>query len=98
MTRSEIKEETKEKIDKIFRNIDRLEDQAEYLKNEKGVQFQEEMEKLKLKRMELEEKYNAMEDASEDVIKELKSASDEISNVIGSRMEKINDKIQAALS
>ncbi len=98
MTRSEIKEETKEKIDKIFRNIDRLEDQAEYLKNEKGVQFQEEMEKLKLKRKELEEKYNAMEDASEDVIKELKSASDEISNVIGSRMEKINDKIQAALA
>jgi hypothetical protein len=77
MEREEYKAKAKQTIDDLFAHIDKLEAKMNKAKADSKEKYKTEIDELKLKGAELQDKYNKLEDAVEDKWEEVKAAFQE---------------------
>jgi hypothetical protein len=74
MEREEFKQKAKQSIDDIFARIEKLEAKMDKAKTDAKVKYKEEIEALKLKKADLQSKYDNLETAVEEKWEEVKNA------------------------
>jgi len=77
MEREEFKAKAKQTIDDVFTRIDKLEAKMNKAKADSKVKYKTEIDELKLKGAELQDKYNKLEDVVEEKWEEVKTAFQE---------------------
>jgi hypothetical protein len=77
MEREEFKVKAKQTIDDLFAHIDKLEAKMNKAKADSKEKYKTEIDELKLKGAELQDKYNKLEDTVEDKWEEVKAAFQE---------------------
>lgn len=74
MDRNTFKEKAKKSIDNLFAKIDQLEQKREKFQGDAKVKYEEKIAQLKIKRAELQQKYQNMKNASPEKWEEAKEA------------------------
>lgn len=74
MDRNTFKEKAKKSIDNLFAKIDQLEQKREKFQGDTKVKYEEKIAQLKIKRAELQQKYQNMKNASPEKWEEAKEA------------------------
>ena len=74
MEREEFKQKAKQSIDDIFARIEQLEAKMDKAKADAKGKYKDEIEELKLKKADLQSKYEKLENAVEDKWEEVKNA------------------------
>jgi hypothetical protein len=77
MEREEFKAKAKQTIDDLFAHIDKLEVKMNKAKADSKEKYKTEIDELKVKGAELQDKYNKLEDTVEDKWEEVKAAFQE---------------------
>lgn len=77
MNKEELKANAKQQIDEVFTKLDQMEAKSGQVSSEMKQTYNEQMEKLRGKKKELEVKYAELQNASEDKVEELGQAFNE---------------------
>lgn len=89
MDSEKMRQKAKEKLDRLFDEIENLENRARKAHGERKVEMEERIEELKEKRHDLKGKYEKLRDASEATITDLKDAFDRTADIFEDKMKKI---------
>ncbi|MDA3815989.1 MAG: hypothetical protein PF486_01345 [Prolixibacteraceae bacterium] len=74
MNKADFKKEAKKSIDAIFAKIDELEAKKDKVNGDAKAEYEEKLNNLKTKKKELQAKYDALVNASDEKWEEVKSA------------------------
>lgn len=92
-----IKNNAKEKIDDIFDKLDQLEKSADRVTEEHKEKLNREMNDMRKSKDTLSDLYDNLLEASEDSLRYLKNAFDQMSNVMIKRIETIRKSYKGTL-